>query len=106
MLFRGIALLAVSFSTAQTAAAAQPASTFDAVSSFHALRDGIEIQAGAATLRITALRDDIVRVRISPGALPEDASWAVLPVAHGKSVDVHQVEDASFVGFRTAALEV
>jgi len=106
MLFLGIAFAAVSFVPAQTAAASQSSSMLEAVSSSHPLRDGIELRAGAATLRITALRDDIVRVRIAPGGLPEDASWAVLPAAHGKSVDVHPVEDASFVGFRTAALEV
>ena len=54
--------------------------TLEAVTSSQPLRDGIEIQASAATLRITALRDDIIRVRISPNStLPEDASWAVLP---------------------------
>ena len=40
------------------------------------------------SLRITALRDDIIRVRISPGPLPEDASWAVLSAARTKSIDV------------------
>src|SRR5258708_166306 len=114
--FLGIALLAVTSSPAQTASptppettqpgSAQSSSTLGAVSSFHALRDGIELQAGAATLRITALRDDIIRVRISPDALPEDVSWAVLPAARGKSVDVHPSENPTFAGFRTAALAV
>ena len=63
------------------AAASQSGATLDAVTSSQPLRDGIEIQAGSATLRITALRDDIIRVRIAPGPLPEDASWAVLPAA-------------------------
>ncbi len=88
---------------------AQPASqsvTLEAVTSSQPLRDGMELQAGSATLRITALRDDIVRVRIAPGPLPEDASWAVLPGPRGKSVDVKPVQDAAFVGFRTAVLEV
>ena len=67
---------------------------------------GIEVQAGAAIMRITALRDDIIRVRIAPEALPEDASWAVLPEARNKSVNVQPVDESSFVGFRTAALEV
>ena len=84
----------------------QPATTIDAVTGFQPLRDGVEIQAGSATLRITALRDDIIRVRISPGALPEDASWAVLPAARTKSIDVQPVQDDASVGFHTGALDV
>ena len=60
-------------------AAASPALILDAVTNSKPLPDGLEVQAGAAILRITALRDDIIRVRIAPDALPEDASWAVLP---------------------------
>ncbi len=92
---------------AQTAAAPQPMITLDTVTNSQPLRDGIQIQSGPATLRITALRDDIIRVRIAPSdTLPEDASWAVLPEPRTKSVDVQPSDDASSVGFRTAALEV
>ncbi len=105
ILFLGIAILAVGTSPAQTAVS-QSATTLEAVTSSNPLRDGIELQAGPATLRITALRDDIIRVRISPGALPEDASWAVLPASRTKSIDVQPIDDAASVGFRTATLEV
>ncbi len=84
----------------------QPTTTIDAVTGSQPLRDGIEIQAGSAVLRITALRDDIIRVRISPGPLPEDASWAVLSAARTKSIDVKPVQDDASVGFHTAALDV
>ena len=107
ILLFGIVTLALGYAPAQTAVATPPATTLEAVTSSHALPNGIEIQTGAATVRITALRDDIVRVRISAdGALPEDASWAVLPGPRGKSVDVHPSEDSASVGFRTAAFEV
>jgi alpha-glucosidase len=93
--------------SAQTAAGSLAATSVEAVTASEPLRDGIQIQAGPAVLRVTALRDDIVRVRISPNStLPEDASWAVLPEARAKSVDVHPAQDADSVGFRTAALEV
>ncbi len=105
-LLLGIALLAPNASSAQTASGSQPATTIDAVSGSQPLRDGIEIQAGPAILRITALRDDIIRVRISPGPLPEDASWAVLSAARTKSIDVKPVQDDASVGFHTAALDV
>jgi alpha-glucosidase len=97
---------------AQTSAASQPDTTLEAVSGSKPRRDGIDIQAGAlqagsASLRITALRDDILRVRIAPGStFPEDASWAVLSGPRGKSVDVQPIQDAAAVGFRTAALDV
>ena len=91
---------------AQNAASPKPATPLDAVTGSQSLRDGIEIQAGSATLRITALRDDIVRVRIAAGALPEDASWAVLSGPRGKTVDVQPTQDAESVGFRTAKLQV
>jgi len=93
--------------SAQTASPSQSAITLEAVTSFQPLRDGIEITAGPATLRITALRDDILRVRVAPGgALPEDSSWAVLSGPRGKSVNVQAMQDAVFVGFHTAVLDV
>jgi alpha-glucosidase len=92
---------------AQTPSASQAATTLAAVTSSQSLRDGLELRADSATLRITALRDDIVRVRVSAnGTLPEDASWAVLPETRSKSVDVKPIQDEASVGFRTATLEV
>ncbi len=106
LLLLGIAILAPGTASGQTASSPQPTTTLDAVTGSKPLHDGIEIQSGEATLRITALRDDILRVRISPGPLPEDASWAVLSAARGKSIDVKPLQDDASVGFRTAALEV
>ncbi len=80
--------------------------TLDAITSVQALRDGIELHSGPAVLRITALRDDLLRVRIAPGPLAEDASWAVLADARRKSVEVQPFQGASSVGFRTAVLDV
>jgi alpha-glucosidase len=92
---------------AQTGSGSQFGATLAAVTSSQSLHDGLELRAGSATLRITALRDDIVRVRISgDGSLPEDASWAVLPEMRSKSVDVQPIQGAATVGFRTATLDV
>jgi alpha-glucosidase len=95
---------AVNSPLAQTATASE--AIVGAAANSQALRDGIELQAGSANLRITALRDDIIRVRIAAGALPEDSSWAVLSEARGKSVEVKPTQDATSVGFRTAVLDV
>src|SRR3954468_8777354 len=106
-----VALAAIALSTvgvAQTAASApQVRVVLDKVTSADPQRDGITVHAGAATLRITALRDDILRVRIAAGnEFPEDTSWAVLPEARNQSAEVKAVNDAGAVGFRTAALDV
>ncbi len=105
LLLFAITIFSSDSASAQTAAASAP-STLEAATSSQPLRDGVEVKAGSATVRITALRDDIVRVRIAPGDLPEDASWAVPSGPRSKSVDVKPVDDPAFVGFRTAALEV
>ena len=71
------------------------------------LENGIEIQSGNAVMQITALRDDVLRVRIgAQGSLPEDASWAVLPDSRSAKASVSQEEDSASVGFYTAALRV
>ncbi len=77
------------------------------VTSSSALRNGILLRSGAAVEEITALRDDVVRVRVGPrGELPENASWAVLPDARTASAAVTPEKNAQAVGFRTGALRV
>src|SRR5258707_68884 len=92
---------------AQSVGSTRPVVALEAITASQPLRDGVEIKAASATLHITALRDDIIRVRISPDStLPEDASWAVLPAVRAKSVEVQPIQDSTAVGFRTAALDV
>jgi len=79
----------------------------DRVTASRALPNGIEIRSGAAVMQITALRDDVVRVRVGPaGQLPEDASWAVLPSSRTASVNVTAEANGGAVGFKTAKLHV
>src|SRR4051794_11394767 len=67
------------------------------------LRDGIEANDGSATIRVTALTDSILRVRIARrGPFPEDASWAVAAEVRRQSVAVRPTSD----GFATNALAV
>ena len=67
------------------------------------LPNGIECTENSMTLRVVALRDGVLRVRESgSGALPEDASWAVLPAARAASVPVTQEPN----GFHTGELRV
>ncbi len=64
---------------------------------------GFELSSSSATLRVDALRPDVLRVRLYPAGHPaEDASWAVLPSARTAHSPV--IADAS--GFSTPLLHV
>ena len=65
--------------------------------------NGLRAQAGENVLEVTALRDDILRVRVwVAGAEPENASWAVLPAAlHSTAVVIPEAD-----GFSTDKLHV
>lgn len=81
--------------------------TLGTVSGSKALPSGIRVSSGKAIIEITALRDDVLRIRIGPsGQLPEDASWAVLASARQGSVNVAAASDAANVGFTTKLLRV
>ena len=78
------------------APAAFPQQLTPSASGFTAVADGV-------TLQVTALREDILRVRMWKGnAVPEDASWAVLPQARTSTVAV----TAETHGLATKALRV
>ncbi len=71
------------------------------VTASKALDNGIELHSGSAVMEITALRDDVLRVRVGPeGKLPEDASWAVLPEARTAKVMVTATNSGGAVGFQ------
>jgi alpha-glucosidase len=79
----------------------------DRVTASRPIANGIEVHSGPAILEITALRDDVLRLRVGPaGQLPEDASWAVLPSARTSSVNVTPESPNGSVGFKTAKLRV
>ena len=80
--------------------------SFAGITSATALTNGVELHDGRLVLRITALRDDVLRIRAGKDVLPEDASWAVLPEARAASVAVTQESDSQTAGFHTAALRV
>lgn len=73
------------------------------------LPDGLELRAGPAAVRVTAVADGILRVRATPdGTFPPDDSWAVLPRESRPPVQVAHAPagDGSAVRFATAGLEV
>jgi alpha-glucosidase len=77
------------------------------LTSSSALPNGIEVRDGDARMQIVAVREEVVRVRVSRSKeLPEDASWAVLKEARESRVAVAADDTSSAVGFRTQALRV
>lgn len=82
--------------------------TLGAVLKATALPNGIRIETTSGGVEeITALQDNVLRVRAAAGrALPEDASWAVLPESRTATVAVTQRDSANDVGFNTGSLRV
>jgi alpha-glucosidase len=71
------------------------------------LSNGVKAQLGDLQQRITALRDDVLRITLSRKSIfPEDASWAVLASARHSSVQVASESSNTTFGFRTHAMKV
>jgi alpha-glucosidase len=101
---RPLSALCVLFFAGIALWAQQSSAPAGAVSS---LPNGVEVRAGDVHERVTALRDDVLRIRIWRGENPpEDASWAVLAEARHASVAVTPAGGMGSAGFRTSALLV
>jgi alpha-glucosidase len=83
-----------------------PVLAFDRITSATPLANGIELRDGVLVVRITALRNDVLRIRAGDGALPEDASWAVLAEARSAVIAVTAEINAASAGFSTASLRL
>jgi alpha-glucosidase len=108
MAHRFFASLCCSLFLSFTGVAASAQSTaFDHITQTHALPNGVDLRDGAARMEITALRDNVLRIRISQTEqLPEDASWAVLDSARHSTVSVTAENSDATVGFATRWLRV
>lgn len=94
-------------------AAQQPVATPDSalvlnrVEKTQALPNGVAATISGASVEITTLRPDVIRVRVGRNhTLPEDASWAVLPAARTSTSTVEADSSAQAVGFHTTMLRV
>jgi hypothetical protein len=97
--------IVVSFSSA--VAWAQPSAAPVSPGQVVVLSNGVEVSEGDLHERITALRADVLRIRVWRGSqVPEDASWAVLASARRASAPVTPLSAAGRDGFRTSALTV
>ena len=72
------------------------------------IKDGVELTAGAARVRITVFRDGLFRVRLAPdGNFPKDFSWAVIqsPEPHPVKIEENQKEIRIISGNVIAAVQ-
>ena len=84
-----------------------PAYAAPPLATISARDDGVDAQQGALRLSVTAIADDLLRVRIAPGGeFAEDASWVVTDALRHHAVAVQSWTEAGAAGFRTAALSV
>src|SRR5258707_15777026 len=55
------------------------------------LKDGVELIAGSAKVRVTVFRNGIFRVRVAPdGTFPKDFSWALIESPESPSVKIEE----------------
>ncbi len=104
---KGVSCLAVAWTCLMlgaSAAVAEPTPPLPVTTGALAvIPGGVEVRHGAVLMRVTALTDSILRIRIAlDGRLPEDASWAVDAAIRAKHVNVTAASD----GFATTALRV
>jgi alpha-glucosidase len=100
-LARAACLATLALAATAAAAAVTPEATI------RLLPDGLTAQQGALRLQVTALNDDLLRVRVAPdGRWGEDASWVVRQEARQQSVHIQPFASATSSGFRTAHLIV
>jgi alpha-glucosidase len=89
----GMSLLALAL--AGGTAAAQGWQHLGKVLSIEKRKDGVELSAGTAKVRVTVFRDGVFRVRVAPnGTFPKDFSWAVIesPETMALTIDEDQKE--------------
>ena len=100
-LFRAFAAIVLATTTASSSSLAQTTQTH--AIAFEHLPNGIEALTTSQRIRVTALTDSIIRVRIArDGKFDEDASWAVSSTIRHESVAVTMTDD----GFRTKSVVV
>lgn len=70
------------------------------------LANGVELQTPTGTVRLEAVGESTIRVRLAPkGQFPADQSWAVLPEA-GKETPVRVSDSREWVEFATPQITV
>ena len=76
------------------------------VTSVEVLPNGVELKAGPASLRVLAVAESVVRVRLAPeGSFPPDSSWAIVPGSTA-TIPVTVRDSSEAVEFATQQVKV
>lgn len=71
------------------------------------LPNGVELASGQARVRVVAVSESVIRVRLAPeGVFPKEQSWAVLPEALRSDVHVKATQSTDAVEFATSRVRV
>ena len=71
------------------------------------LKDGVELTAGAAKVRVTVFRDGIFRVRVAPdGSFPKDLSWALVESPEPPAVKIEENQKEIRIISRTVVASI
>jgi alpha-glucosidase len=90
-LVRRVAMGLLAFALVCGTVSAQGWQHLGSVQSVEKLKDGVELTAGAAKVRVTVFREGVFRVRLAPsGAFPKDFSWAVIESSEAPLVTVDE----------------
>ncbi|HYW98701.1 MAG TPA: TIM-barrel domain-containing protein, partial [Candidatus Elarobacter sp.] len=88
---RSIAIGLFGFTLGSGLVFAQGWQHLDKVQRVERLKDGVELTAGTAKVRVTAFRDGVFRVRVATnGTFPKDFSWAVIESPEPPAVKVEE----------------
>ncbi|MFZ0735899.1 MAG: glycoside hydrolase family 31 protein [Candidatus Acidiferrales bacterium] len=88
---RQVAIIAFVAAAAGTPALAQGWQHIGNVQRVEKLKDGVELTAGLAHVRVTAFQDGVIRVRVAPqGTFPKDSSWAVIEAPEPPAVKIEE----------------
>ncbi len=102
-----VAMVAVMTSPTSLMAQTNLGTQAEAMTLTAVLANGVELHRDQHVMRVTAIRDGIIRVRISTnGTLLEDGSWAVLGTVRNTGVRTQPLNTAETIGFSTRALDV
>ena len=82
----------------------QPWQSIGSVTQVKSLPNGVELKAGKSAIRVLAMSDSVIRVRVAQsGVFPTDRSWAILPESLPKAPAVRVVDSPQSLVFSIAS---
>ncbi|MFQ5776595.1 MAG: glycoside hydrolase family 31 protein [Terriglobia bacterium] len=103
---RFLLLIALLASATQVAALPSGWQHVGDVTDIQILPNGVELQAGQVSVRVLAVGESVIRVRLAPdGTFPPDHSWVILP-GSTSTIPVNVLNSSEAVEFATRRVKV